>query len=379
MLYYNMPFCYAPWTNIDIDPAGNITPCCKFQKKYYTQTHNIQQDSIQNYVNSNLLSAVRSDFKQGQWPSGCERCRVEEDNGIESKRQLDNTRWHDQYQSVDLNEVKFLTASIAFGNTCNLKCITCSSYASSRWQQEYREIYNIDFPHVQFYKNDFVQRFTELAPGLVHLDIPGGEPFLSGIQEQLELLTYYIESGRAKEITLHYTTNATIFPDDRWWKLWQHFKEIDLQISVDGIGPRYEYIRYPAEWETLVNNAKQYVEQQKSNIRLSVSHTVSAYNIYYLDEFFAWCESVGLPRPWLGRVHRPEHMRPSVWPNSAKTDIYNKLVGSKYLDVQNWANLIQNTDDSEHFEKFCTLTAQHDQYRKLNFCSTFPEMAIHLK
>jgi MoaA/NifB/PqqE/SkfB family radical SAM enzyme len=376
-----MPFCYAPWTNIDIDPAGKITPCCKFQKQYYDRTYNIQQDSITDYLESPLLAAVKEDFNNDQWPVGCERCRIEEQNGIASKRNLDWDRWQTEYEQQDLNHPNFITASIAFGNTCNLKCITCNSYNSSRWHEEYKKVYRVDWPHVQYYRSDFVDKFVELAPELIHLDIPGGEPFLSGIREQLQLLQHYVDSDKAKDIVLHYTTNATVFPDQRWWQLWQHFKEIDIQLSIDGVGDRYEYIRYPGQWTTLTDHVDQYLKQQQqhSNLRLSVSHTVSAYNIYYLDEFFDWCLAVGLPTPWLGRVHRPEHLRPSVWPNSAKTDIYNKLISSQHPGSHAWANLVRDTDDSEQFEKFCQLTTAHDQHRGLDFAKTFPEMATYFR
>lgn len=375
-----MPFCYAPWTNLDIDPAGTITPCCKFQRQYYTETFNIQRDSIDTYVDSNFLQSVKQDFDQGQWPKGCERCRIEEENNIPSKRQLDWDRWKEHYQLVDLTNPQFVTASIAFGNTCNLKCITCSSYSSSRWQQEYREVYNIDYPHVQFYRRDFVQRFTELAPGLLHLDVPGGEPFLSGVKEQQALLQYYIDCGVSDQMTLHYTTNATIFPEDAWWDLWQHFREVDIQLSIDGTHQKYEYIRYPAEWPITVSNVHQYcgAEQQKHNIRLSVSHTVSAYNVLYLDDFITWCYNIGLPRPWLGRVHRPEHMRPTVWPKHVRTMIADKLNASQHPDIAFWADLMTNQDDSAHFERFKELTQIHDAKRSLNFAETFPELAEYL-
>ena len=375
-----MPFCYSPWTNIDIDPAGKITPCCKFQKRYYTETFNIQTDSIDSYVDSNLLQSVKQDFANDQWPKGCERCRIEEENNIPSKRQLDWDRWKEHYQQIDSTQTQFITASIAFGNTCNLKCITCSSYASSRWQQEYREVYNIDHPHVKFYRQDFVQRFTKLAPGLLHLDVPGGEPFLSGIKEQQSLLQYYIESGRSNQMTLHYTTNATIFPDESWWEFWQHFKEVDIQLSIDSTNEKYEYIRYPAEWSGIVSNVHRYcdAEQQKNNIRLSVSHTVSAYNILYLDEFITWCYNVGLPRPWLGRVHRPEHMRPTVWPELVRKMIADKLNSSQHTDVAFWANLMSNQDDYAQFERFKELTKIHDANRGLNFAKTFPELAQYI-
>jgi MoaA/NifB/PqqE/SkfB family radical SAM enzyme len=342
------------------------------------QKFNIQKHTLNEYVGSDFLSKIKQDFEQGNWPQGCKRCQIEEQNNIESKRQLDYQRWAEHYNQYQLHSNQFITASIAFGNTCNLKCITCGPDSSSRWQQEYREIYNIDIDNVRFYRDDFVNTFIEQAPNIVHLDIPGGEPFLSGVKEQQQLLKYYVESGQSKNIILHYTTNATLFPDTSWWNLWQHFKEIDLQLSIDGVGTRYEYIRYPGNWNKLILNVVQYQDSQSDNFRLSISHTVSAYNIYYLDEFVSWCYNQGLPRPWLGRVHNPAHMRPTVWAGEAKEKIINQLNRSSYEDVKNWAKLMDQNDDSNLFEQFRQRLHQHDQYRSTNFAETFLELAQYI-
>jgi MoaA/NifB/PqqE/SkfB family radical SAM enzyme len=373
-----MTFCYSPWTNIDISPQGAITPCCKFQPAKSDQKFNIQNNALSEYVGSAFLAEIKQDFAQGNWPQGCKRCQIEEQNKIESKRQLDYQRWTAQYDQYKLTSNQFITASIAFGNTCNLKCITCNPYSSSRWQQEYREIYNVDIENVRFYRDDFVNNFIEQAPDIIHLDVPGGEPFLSGVAEQQQLLKHYVNSGQAKNITLHYTTNATLFPDSTWWDLWQHFKEVDMQLSIDGVGARYEYIRYPGNWNTLVSTVLQYLTHQSANFRLSVSHTVSAYNIYYLDEFVSWCYNIGLPRPWMGRVHNPPYMRPTVWALTAKQKIVNYLNGSSDKEVQNWAKLLIQNDDSNMFDQFCQRVHQHDQYRNTNFAKTFPELAPYI-
>jgi len=368
-----MPFCYSPWTNIDIDPQGIIMPCCKYQRAVDDPIFNIQTHSLDQYSGSAFLDDLKKKFTQDTWPTGCIRCQLDEDNNIKSKRQLDHDRWHTHYAQYKLDSDQWLTASIAFGNTCNLKCITCSSDASSRWHKEYLDIYGQDFRPVKFYRNDFVKTFISQAPGIIHLDIPGGEPFLSGLAEQKKLLTHYIKSGQAHNISLHYTTNATVFPDADWWRLWNHFREVDIQLSIDGVGEKYEYIRYPANWEVTQANVAKYLQHPLPNLKLSVSHTVSAYNIFYLDEFFTWCANIGLPRPWLGRVHSPTHMRPTVWPN--KQYIVNHLSHSHYEDVRTWARMIANADHSDQFEQFCQRLHQHDQYRGLDFAKTFPEMA----
>ena len=377
---YTMPFCHAPWTNVDISPQGAILPCCKYQTQPQDPNFNIQTHSLTQYSQSAFLREIQKDFLDGQWPAGCVRCQLDEQNNIPSKRELDYLRWSEHYDHYDLNSEQWLTASIAFGNTCNLKCITCDSDNSSRWREEYRDIYGQDFRHVKFYRNDFVDDFLSRSSQILHLDIPGGEPFLSGVDEQKKLLKHYIDSGRAHDISVHYTTNATVFPDAEWWQLWSHFREIDMQLSIDGVAGRYEYIRYLAVWNDTLNNVHRYIQQEKSipNLRLSVSHTVSAYNIFYLDEFFSWCEQVGLPRPWLGRVHNPAHMRPTVWPQQARDRIAEHLNASAYPDVKTWAQAIANGNDSDQFDEFCDRLRQHDQYRGLDFATTFPEMAIYL-
>lgn len=373
-----MPFCYAPWTNVDISPQGQIGPCCKFRHEYYRPPLQIQNSTLDEYLANPVLEEIKENFRKDQWPKGCERCRIEEENNIPSKRQLDQDRWQRYYDDHDLSHNTFLTASVAFGNTCNLKCITCSPHSSSRWQQEYKDLFGKDVIPNHFYKQGFVEEFVNCLPNLIHLDIPGGEPFLSGVQQQQDLLEKY--RHRANLIELHYTTNATLFPDLTWWNLWKNFKEIDLQISLDAIDKRLEYIRFPAHWKEILSNINRYLEKASclENLRLSLSVTVSAYNIAYLDELLDWCESVNLPKPWLGKVHTPIHLRPSIWPNSAKDFIIERLRTSRHQDLHRWADMIQSIDDSRHFEMFKIMTLKYDQYRGTNFFQIFPEMAKFL-
>ena len=374
-----MPFCYAPWTNIDISPVGDMSPCCKFLTESYDQKFNIGEHTVHDYRDSAFLQLIQQDFRTGQWPAGCKRCQIEEQNNIPSKRQLDFTRWQPHYADYNFKQDGVITASIAFGNTCNLTCVTCSPYSSSRWRHEYQTIYLKDIKNFHFYKDDFVQDFVQSAPQLIHIDIPGGEPFLSGVAEQKALLQHYIDTNQANNITLHYTTNVTVWPESAWWNLWQHFKEIDMQLSIDGVGARYNYIRYPGDWNQIQPNIQRYLECQKlPNFRLSVSHTVSAYNIYYLDEFFSWCYNTGLPTPWLGRVHNPPHMTPTVWCGHARQTIVAKLRSSQHAEVQTWAGLIENADGSEHVADFERYLHEHDHYRELNFKQVFPELAQYI-
>jgi len=371
-----MTRCLIPWTNIDIAPLGKISPCCKFESNSYNKEFNIVDNTVDDYLQSDMLKNVKEEMLNGEWPKGCERCKIEEENNIKSKRQLDYIRWKDEYENY--NESKgFITASIAFGNTCNLKCITCGPSASSRWRKEHLDLYGIDVPPVETLVDENIKNLYEHMPNIIHLDIPGGEPFLSEVEKQKKLLKTYIDNNQSKNISIHYTTNAQVFPNDEWWDLWSHFKEIDMQLSIDGTGDRYEYIRYPAKWSLLCENVKKFVSREKvlDNVRLSVSHTVSAYNIYYLSDFFDWCGQIGLPTPWCGRVHTPLHMRPSIFPNSIKRKIIDHLQTSKHKEMISWISLLKNSDDSQYYKVFCDMRDKHDLYRNLDYKKIFPEFS----
>ena len=373
--------CFAPWTNIDISPNGTIKPCCKFNMRFYTDSYQLPTNSLDSYLESVFLKQVREELEQGIFPKGCERCEFDEQAGIESKRQLDYNRWKEAYDNYQISD-GFITAGIAFGNTCNLTCITCNPSSSSKWRQEWKDLYGIDTPSFKNVINDdLVEQFLSVAPNLIHIDMHGGEPFLSQIDKQKDLLQHYINIDQSKNITIHYTTNGQQYPDNEFWELWSNFKEVDMQLSIDGIAERYEYIRYPANWDTLVDNVRLFINNKKKldNIRLSVSHTVSAYNVYYLEEFFIWCIKTGLPKPYLGRVNHPARLSPEVWHDEAKKAIVEKLQSSKVKEVQQWANiLLNNKSDAKHNE-FVSYAKQHDKYRGTSFVTTFPELENFFK
>ena len=367
------PLCLVPWNSIDIGTEGTIKPCCKYQVPN-DEKLNIKQVSIESYTKSKFLKSIKDTMLKNEWPEGCIRCKTEEDSSIKSKRQLDYERWSTEFDTYT-EDKGYIIATIAFGNTCNLKCITCSPTASSRWHKEYIDLYGIDRAPVRIISSQATEIY-EAMPNLIHFDIAGGEPLLSEIKKQKKLLQYYIDSGKSKDITLHYTTNAQIFPDNEWWDIWSNFLEIDMQLSIDGVDTRYEYIRYPATNEILeesVNNYKQKV-QDTNNLRLSISHTISAYNIYYLSEFFDWCEIHGLPTPWCGVVTTPKHMRPTVFPKLIKEKIIQHLNSSRHQDVHTWANYLSTNDSSKYYDKFLQMKDAHDLYRNLSFANTFPEV-----
>lgn len=66
------------------------------------------------------------------------------------------------------------------------------------------------------------------------------------------------------------------------------------------------------------------------------------------------------------------------WPRGCvrcQTEEQHNIASKRQLDLTRWSQLMANTDDSEHFDQFCSKLRQHDQYRGTDFDTTFPELA----
>ena len=364
--------CYYPWVGLDITAQGEYKPCCKFDIRVAT--------NLDDYLNSNILADVKSAFLRGERPEPCKRCWNDEDAGIKSKREFD---WENVFHYQEPDITKYKTISLPFGNTCNLTCRTCKSYASSKWLREekklkehYPEI-NL-FPHNQYYKDtEFIDKIKSLSDEIVLLEIPGGEPFITGIEEQLDFLDYLI-SHNSKNMEIRYMTNATTLPDNRFWDKWQHFKKIDIQLSIDGIEKVYEYIRYPGNWNEVYNNIKFYQHKQKeyANIKLSVSNTISIFNIFYLDQFIDWCHKEELPEPYLGLVSKPEHFSITCLSTETKKYLNQHLVNELTVPIKSYMN---SRDDSHLLDKTCDYVILVDEYRNQKFSQHLVEYSNILK
>ena len=359
----NSNFCSLPWVGLDVSPQGNFKPCCKFEYPI--------SDNLDGYLKSHELQQLKRDFENGLQPAGCRRCWEDESVGIASKRQMD---FEHTFGGVmpDLSELKIV--SMPFGNTCNLACRTCSSIASSRWYQEtkklQKEIAGIPiYTHKKFYKDrEFMDRVAELSNNALLFEFPGGEPFLTGIDEHL----HFLEGIANPNMKLHYTTNGTVMPQPEFWKLWKRFKHVNIQISIDGIGKHFEYNRWPAVWEECYHNIKQYQQHKTDNIQLSISHTVSIFTVMYLPEFLSWCDHEGLPSPYLGMVSNPAHYSIKALPETASKTIANMPAFQTELLKPISTSLLESGNNC--FDKFVEYVKIIDKHRQQDFAETFPEL-----
>ena len=336
--------------------------------------------SVDEYLSSQELQNLKQEFLDGKRPTGCIRCWNDEDAGLPSKRTIDKQYIFDANNITSSNGITVL--SIPFGNTCNLACRTCNSLYSSKWGTEEIKL-STKFPSIQihhhktFYRNkEFIEKLKEVSTNVIDVTFFGGEPFITGIEQQLDFLDFLIDKN-PENVSLSYMTNTTMFPDERFWERWKKFKKVNIALSIDATGEKFEYLRWPAKWSSCYENIKKYQEKRNmiSNMQLSISHTVSIFNVYYLPTFFSWCLKEKLPIPYIGMVEYPHLYNIKCLPVDVKDAIASRLQGKYFLPVANYMNSGVEGDINTTMEWVNALDTQ----RKEAFSDVFPELNKLLK
>ena len=279
-------FCALPFHHLSVKTEGNFLVCCKHADTNY---FNIQKHSAKEWLSSDYLREVRESFLQDKQHPNCHACWRHEKNGFTSMR----NRSHKEYQifGIDVDNPRVNALEIAFGNTCNLKCLMCKEQNSSSILHENKILGVNQFEQHDFQWNDKAiehvkEVLQEMKPKL--LNVRGGEPLY---EKRLFKLLDEISEQDAKKMILHISTNATIW-NDKWEKMLQKFQLIRFMFSVDAINEQYEYIRYPADWNTTSNNILKI--NAMHNTKCLVHTVVMNLNIMHLKPLINWCNQNNL-------------------------------------------------------------------------------------
>ncbi len=376
-------FCILPWISLESTAAGWIKPCCMYNNNMTDknkQPFNLSNNTFDDAWNSDYYRNLRKEFLNGKKPSGCAKCWSEEASGKVSKRIRDNKKYQHHFTKEIIQEPKLKYLDLKLGNICNLKCRICGTHSSSKWiaeQQHYDKEDNTIEKHTRHgwpeTNKKFWRELKELLPTLEYIDFTGGEPFL--IKEQFELLQFCVEQGYAKNIGIHYNTNGTQLPNEALQSIWPHFKSVDIQFSIDGIGKQFEYQRHPAKWKNALHVINEFKNKQSKKFTVGICHTINVFNVLYIPEFLAWAKEFGIS-VYLNSLHYPMHYNIKCLPNDAKRSISNKLLEHKNKDIQTFIDYMNQDDYGYHdWMKFIDWTLRVDKFRNEHFEDVFPELA----
>ena len=401
-------FCVLPWIQQATRTYGSLTPCCVGEPF----KDNLNKTTFSKAWNSVDIRELRKTMLKGQQSPLCKRCYDEEKVNIESHRIRSNKFWKDRILFKNLiqqtNKQGFfngqtLWLDLRLGNKCNLECTMCSPQETIRWESLVDKIYkqsnNLDLKkhlknHQQFiksspsklwYERESIKKdLYQKIPSVKRITIAGGEPLL--IKEHYQFLDECIKQNHSHHISLHYHTNGTVLNRQLFDK-WNFFESVIIFISLDDIGERNRYIRYPCSWKRIETNLEMISKFTPKNVRPIILCTLQIKNIFYFDEFLYYltqkfnkilsyyddCVHTEV-------VHHPYFLSCQVLPKKVKDIISKKFekIYKKYpAQSHRFQTLIQfmNAEDKSKFlPVFKDYIKSLDKARGTDFQKTFPEL-----
>lgn len=386
-------FCVAPWMALDIRQDGEVKPCCVSE---YTYGH-INKKPLWEIWNDEPIKKLRENMLNDIPTKSCQVCYNNQAAGKSSLRQDFNGdlfRYYKKfvYETNDdfsVNEPGFVWWDLKLSNKCNFKCRMCSWTSSSSFELE-------QFGKISGRWDAAEKTYEEVEPylGMVnHLYFSGGESLI--IDEHWKILDKVIELGRNNKVTLAYNSNFSnlVYKGRHIFDMWDQFnRDLQVHISVDGVGSRGELIRKGFKWDRFVSHAEQFRDRFKNKERTHQLHfdcTVQALNIFDVVTLHQYLYTSGLMKNidffFLNFMQTP--IEQSVWildkktkeaakenirnhidnfliPNRSKRSVvfYESLI--KYIDLYQEQRLIPAFLDS--MRKF-------DKKRNESVIETFPE------
>ena len=459
-------YCVLPWSRISIKPNGTYRLCCNSDPNMKTgntvlndengRPLHVSQSDWETVFNTDIMKSVRRTMLAGKWPAECVNCQIRHENGIPAlnsgsrvtlAKAVESENYPGYVQAkaftqqdggISLDNFPCSDMDLRFGNLCNLKCVMCGPRSSNSWYNDYKALWGMDyFFEDRIYESDKGKingkpnsnknrkpnknvfnwsenpiLWLQIEKNLINtrkVYITGGEPLL--IKAHFNFLKKCIEKNVAKKIMVSYNSNLTYIPD-KVWELWKHFKQIEIGISLDGLGRINDFIRFPSEWNQIEKNFKK-LDIAEGNFIPNIHTTLSSLNIWHLPEFIEYIiksnfKKIGKITPLMHclPVRGSDYLCPSLLENNYKEKIKNRFdVYKKKIANMDWQshcgdsrlhNWKLKTEKSHaildsyvkymykmHYSKkellakrktFIYFMDKLDQLRKTNWPETFPEL-----
>jgi len=394
-------FCVLPFMHVAVSPTGSFRVCCnsnpKNNKIWKTENkeYKMFRDDINEVWNSPDYVKIRKQFIDGERPETCQRCFREEDAGIRSPRIGYNEKWFkDDVRVEEEIPLDIRYVDIRLGNLCNLKCRMCNPWSSSMWVKDWNQVVDTAelAPNEPLSDEDldWMEKlgewpdrkktgvnFVEIAHTIEEIYLTGGEPTLA--KSQYALFDYCIENDLASNIRLKYNTNLTNVPD-KMLEYWKHFKRVQLNCSIDAVGERDRYIRYPSSFSKIEENFDKL--NQLDNVNIQIHCTVQMLNMLALHELLDWMESKGLAKDqlYLNILNHPESMNIRVLPTELKERaVINLLPYRDWPKVEDTLTYMNAEDWHEkRWQEFVDFNLRTDSLQKGNLVDVCPEFKDYI-
>ena len=287
--------CPLPFMELDVIGAlypGYVKHCCKFEGGIVKKNTN---DTLITMFNDDKIKAVRTKMLDGEKPYECRVCWEAEDKGQESYRLMSMGKFRKElnFDYIDNPTIKVL--QLIPTNTCNFSCRICSYNTSSKIAAEEFRFGNEDAKkYINLKKSNGAFPLDEIMASVGSIDflhILGGEPFKwDGL---VPLLKELVRTGDAERIALELNTNTSEY-DLEVIELLTQFKTVELLLSVDAVGDRFE-IERGGSWDVSYKNIKLFASHA-FNVKLAT--TINIQNLLYLNDIVELAQELKIDILW---------------------------------------------------------------------------------
>lgn len=315
-------YCAAPFRHVHFNVAGNVTPCCDWTG----DDQGIVIDSADPLLSTGM-QGIRDSVLAGDHIPGCARCYHYDAQGISSTRTWFNQLYGRPTEPA-LRYVKF-----HLGNLCNMTCRMCWSGSSSKWAHDELALGRTPMKPTRHSLTDTAIDLSQLDK----LDFRGGEPSLEQPTIHALLDGVIAAQGTLSGLYVQITTNGLVMLEPLLMHKLAQCKQVDLSISVDGLGAVNDYQRTGCDWPTLRDNLFEYQRCAHSNMVLTVLTAWSLLNVNAAIPLLTWIAQ-HLPRyAVLGdTVWNPTELCPRNMPQDMKQIITQRLAEWTDWDHVDW-------------------------------------------
>lgn len=308
----NNTLCPYPWYGIAVRPDGLVLPCCQFNDdSINTFNSNIKNEDPRNNANWQKIRELQFNNEKVK---GCNICYDAEKQNIKSLRQMAFDKLPKPIDTT-VNDLIFL--EISFSNLCNLACIHCDDFFSTRWYQENHKAGRTI--KTKILKHDVnIEDNLDLSK-VKYLKIIGGEPMM----EQDRFINL-LDRLNLEECSIQVCTNGYILPNAELETRLIKAKKLLIVISLDGIDSVNDWCRYPSKWAVFKDMIEKYDIKygNKPNIYLHFHCCIGIYNIFYLKELVDFVlqtkSNFKLEWDW---ISNPSWQAIHILPESVKNDL----------------------------------------------------------
>ena len=341
-------------------PTGGASHCC-LRKGLFPIDINTNFWEHSDFVNLRNLN------KRNIWDSGCHNCETLELTHQPSMRTGMNTGLG-MLGQTDLDGPARI--DLMFDISCNLACRICSPEFSTFWQKHLTDNGLRKDPVYSAKNKDKV--ITALSnidlSNLKQLVFCGGETLLG--REYWEVTKWLADNYAwhvKEQLTLCFQTNGTQPIPEKYFDLIERFHLVKLHISLDGAADKFEYQRWPASWNQVIDNILNLREQLPGNVMFVVEETVSIFNLFYQSELDTWIKNNFATNREGDTVNHTRHLAEGNFKLNNITDEYAKEVDQSYL-APGWK------ENPEEIRKMLKEIEKFDLLRNQSFAEVFPEV-----